>query len=400
MFLKTPKEERKRRFAALRKAMAAKEADYFVTGAASRDDGRGNVRYFTDYDIPCFEEYLVIPAEGKAVFFAHDGGTAAAVRAWSEGQEDEFLPEVRMIPAEEYNTAPGACVGRFLKEQAEKAGRSGRKIRAGLCGLAGLSALFADSLRAEAGGVSFVDMDAGMQAIRMLKSPYEMELSRAAIRLNEENFAYYVSRIREGKREIEVLEEASSHAFSLGAERLFFLAGTGRCPVCRPVPLLRLQNHVFASGDLHAVVLEHSAPGGHYSEISRHISLGEPDAEVRAAYAALTQAQEAAFAAMKPGNTVGNVAREAERALKETPFGAWMNEAPPAAMGHSQGLDVWEFPRIISTDETPLLPGLRLNLHPAAGLKDGGRVSFCDLYVITENGAEKLSALPDEMIQL
>ena len=394
--MRIPSEEIKRRYAALREMMAEKELDYLVTGSSARDESRGMLRYFTDYDIPCFEEYLVIPMEGSPVFFAHDGGTKSAMEELAASYEgDAAVQEIRVIPADEFPREPARCVSLYLNEKSQT---RGRRLQVGACGLTGLSVRFASSLFETADGLDFVEVDLEVQKIRTVKSPWERERSLEAIRLNEWNFRYYLSLLRPGVREIEALPEAASHACRLGAERQFWLADTGKRPVCRPVPLLRERNHVFQEGDLHAVVLEHAAPGGYFSELSRHISFGKPDREVVYAYEALKSAQEAAFAAMKPGNTVGDVAREAERALKETSFGAWLHTAPPTAMGHSQGLDVWETPRIIRGEETPLLPGLRLNLHPAAALSDGSRVSFCDLYEITEQGAKRLSELPPEVI--
>lgn len=385
--MKTPKEELAARLARVRRAVEAAGAEVLVTGSSAQYDHRGMLRYLTDYYVSVFEEFLVIPLEGPVVFFAHDGAGASYMR------ELGTTDEIRLIPGEEYLTGPGKCVAEYLKEK--------RFSCAGLSGLSGLSASFYRSFTETASGIRQQDMTKEIQRIRMRKSPYEMELSREAIRLNEEVFRYYLANVSAGASEQEAIRRAAAYGWEAGCEDQYWLADTGKGPVCRPLPLGREKDHVWQTGDMHGIVLEHSADGGHYSEISRHIAIGREDPAFTAAYEALAEAQEAAFAVMKPGRTVGEVAEAAENVLRKTVFGAsYARGAAPLCLGHGQGLDVWEYPRIIRGDETVLVPGMRLNLHPPAELPDGTSVSFCDLYGITETGAEKLSSLKDRVYRV
>ena len=382
--MRTPKEELAARLSRVRLAMEKAGADVLVTGSSAQEDHRGMLRYLTDYYISVFEEYLVVHREGPVVFFAHDGCGASYM------EELGTVDEIRPIPGDEYNACPGKCVADYLCEKGVR--------RAALAGLSGLSAPFFRSLTEKAGGVIWTDLTEAVRAIRMIKSPYEIALSKAAVRLNEADFLCYLDQVKAGACEWEAIQAAASYAWKLGCEDQYWLTDTGVKPCWRPLPLAREKRRIWKPGDLNGIVLEHSAEGGHYSEVSRHIAIGEaPEAWVKA-YAALAQAQNAAFAAMKPGNTVGQVAEAAEAALRETEYGVLFAAGQkPAAMGHSQGLDTWEFPRIIRGDETVLQPGMRLNLHPSVKTSEGAAVSFCDLYLITESGAEKLSALKDEI---
>lgn len=385
--MRTPKEELAARLSNVRRAMEEAGVQVLVTGSSAQYDHRGMLRYLTDYYISVFEEFLVIHREGPVVFFAHDGAGASYM------EELDTVDEIRILPGEEYLSCPGKCVAEYLKEK--------RVARVGLAGLSGLSASFYRSLTETAAGISWRDLTKEILQIRMRKSPYEMALSREAIRLNEEVFHYYLAQIAAGKPECEAIRRAAAYGWEAGCEDQYWLTDTGKGPVCRPLPLARDKGHVWQPGDMQGIVLEHSADGGHYSEVSRHIVIGREDSAVAEAYEALAGAQEAALAAMKPGRTVGQVAEAAEKALRETAFGApYAEEAAPLCLGHGQGLDVWEYPRIIRGDETVLTPGMRFNLHPPVKLADGRQISFCDLYAVTETGAEKLSTLEDRVYRV
>jgi Xaa-Pro aminopeptidase len=153
---------------------------------------------------------------------------------------------------------------------------------------------------------------------------------------------------------------------------------------------------MWQEGDQIGIVLEHSAPGGHYSEVARHVFIGEPDREFKEGYELLKEAQAAGFEAMKPGNTVGDVAQAVENVMTKSAYGAYLKDGVNN-MGHGQGLDIWEYPMINREDKTVLAPGMRLNLHPNVKFQDGKTANCCELYLVTENGAEKLSTLPTEL---
>ncbi|MCI8515023.1 MAG: aminopeptidase P family protein [Lachnospiraceae bacterium] len=385
--MKTPGEELAFRLAKVRRAMEEAGVEALVTGSSAQYDHRGMLRYLTDYYISVFEEFLVIHTDGPVVFFAHDASGVSYM------EELGAVDEVRPIPGEEYTVRPGKCVAEYLKER--------RISHVGLAGLSGLSAAFYRSFTEAAEGLLQRDMTRELWQIRMRKSPYEMALSREAIRLNEEVFRYYLTQVAAGKTEYEAIQRAAAYGWEAGCEDQYWLADTGKGTLCRPLPLVREKGRIWQVGDMHGVVMEHSAAGGHYSELSRHLSIGREAPAFTAAYEALAQAQEEAFAVMRPGNTVGQVAEAVETSLRKTVFGArYAKRAAPLSMGHGQGLDVWEYPRIIRGDETLLASGMRLNLHPSVELPDGTSVSFCDLYGITEKSAEKLSSLEDRVYRV
>ncbi len=382
--MKIPPEEIRGRWRRVRESMAESGIDILVTGASAQMEFRGVLRYLADYVLPVFEEYLVLPLTGAVTLFTHDA--AGADYAARYGVTDD----IRIVPGHEYNTDPGRCVADYV--------RSFGPGRVGIAGQAGLSANFYLSLLSHLGGQVPIDFTPRMKRIRMVQSPLELRLSEAAVRLNEETFRHYLQFVGPGRRELDAIAAASRFAAEAGAEELYWMAASGPKPRLAYLADARQRRHVWCGGDYHTVVLEHSAEGGYFGETTHLISLGEPAPNYARAFAAVGEAQRAAAARIRPGATVGELADAAEAVLIEwgyaRPRGAGER---PAAIGHGQGADVWEFPRIVSGDTTPIEPGMRFNIHPMIALKDGARITSCDCCVATEDGSRRLSTLPYEI---
>lgn len=378
-------EEIRSRWRIVRERMAASGVDVLITGASSQMDYRGVLRYLANYYLPVFEEYLVIPLNGPVTFFAHDPSGAEYAANYG------VMDEIRLIPGHEYNSDPGRCVADFVRSCAPK--------NIALAGHAGLSAGFYLSLQRHLGGCSLSDFTPQLNRIRMVKSPAEILLSEIAVKLNEDAFYHYLQFVGPGRRELDAIAATSRFALDNGAEDLYWMSSSG--PIPRPAYLAgaREQRHVWRKGDCHCIILEHSAAGGYYGETTHLISLGDPKPEHVKAFAVVGEAQKAAAARIQPGARVGEIADAAERVLIES--GSAQPRGPqqiPSAIGHSQGADVWECPRVVSGDDTVIEPGMRFNLHPAVVLPDGARITSCDCYIATETGARRLSTLPYEII--
>ena len=378
-------QEARARQQAVREAMAAEGIDVLITGASSQLEFRGILRYLANYYLPVFEEYLVIPLNGPVTFFAHD--PSGADYAANSGAVDE----IRIIPGNEYNPDPGKSVAGFVKSLAPKT--------VAAAGQPGISENFFRSLARHMGGAPLKDFTDALNAIKMVKSPAEIALTETAVKLNDDVLRYYMRFVKAGGREMDAIIESSAYTLKNGGEDLYWMASSGKVPHLAYMAEARRKRHVWQQGDYHYAILEHSATGGHWGEIMQLISFGEPKAEYRKAFDAVIEAIRAAAAMIKPGNTVGMVAAASDAVLvnhgymKPRPAGA-----PAGAIGHSQGVDVWEFPRITADDPTVIRPNMRFNMHPAAVLPDGAKITYCDCWISTETGARRLTSLPYEFI--
>jgi Xaa-Pro aminopeptidase len=365
--------------------MSESGIDVLITGSSAQIDSRGALRYLAGYYLPVFEEYLVIPASGPVTFFAHDA--CGADYAQKYGVADD----VRIIPNHEYNCSPGRCVAEFVMSQ--------RGANLGMAGWAGISANFYRSLKSGLGGHEINDFTDEMNIMRMVKSPTEIVQTEEAVRLNESVFYHYLSLVRPGVREMDAINEASGFALENGAEDLYWMASSDEIPYLAYLAEARLKRHIFKAGDYSYIILEHSAEGGHFGETTHLVSLGDPKPEYVRAFAAVGMAQRAAAERIRPGALTGEMADASHEALADAGYEDRSKSLrPSAAIGHGQGLDAWEFPRIASGDETVIQPGMRFNIHPAVVLPDGAKITSCDCYISTETAARRLSSLPYEII--
>ncbi|MDO4952706.1 MAG: M24 family metallopeptidase [Synergistaceae bacterium] len=381
--MKIPKEEFTARQQSLRRIMAERGLDAVCIAGSAQLDTRGVLRYFTDYYLPVFEEYLLVTRE-RSFFFVHDGCGADYAKRFCA------VDEIKIIPEADYNFDPAKPVADVLKELGCK--------NIGTCWGRQVSAGFCNSFAKHTKGISSADISMPVHRLRAVKSPAEIALMREAVKFNEKILDFYLSQTAAGKTEIDAVNKASLYALEQGAEDLYWMTASGKTPSLAYLAASRQQKHTWQQGDYHYVVLEHSVPGGCYSEITQLISLGKPKKEYEEAYKAVTEAQKAAASAAKTGQPVSKLAEASHKVLCE--LGYCAKESPVPCIGHSQGLDAWEFPRIAADETMTVQPGMRFNIHPAVILPDGAKITSCQSWLATENGCEQLSTLSDKIIVL
>lgn len=377
--------EARARQQAVREKMAEQGIDVLITGSSCQLEYRGILRYLANYYLPVFEEYLVIPQNGPVTFFAHD--PSGASYAANSGAVDE----VRIIPNHEYNADPGKCVAEFVRSLSPKS--------VAAAGQPGISENFFRSLARHLDAAPFTDFTDALNAIKMVKSPAEIALTEAAVKLNEDVLRHYLQYVKPGNREMDAIIDASAFTLKIGGEDMYWMVSSGPVPHLAYLAEARRKQHVWQPGDYHYIILEHSAAGGHWGETYQLVSLGEPKPEYVTAMRAVDEAIQAAADAIRPGATVGSVAEASDKTLVRLGYATPRPQGTPAkAIGHSQGVDVWEFPRIAADDPTVILPGMRFNMHPSVALPDGAVITHCDCWISTETGARRLSTVPCEIL--
>lgn len=375
--------ELQRRHRLLREAMESEGIDALVAGASAQLDQRGLLRWLFDYYLPVFEEYAVIPLDGPAVFFAHNGGSA------SHAAQCFLVNDVRVIPPKDWNFDRGRLPADFIRNHGFK--------KVGIAGTAGISAVFFRSFLAR---LSVLPADFSDRAAesRMVKSDEEIRLIKKTIELNEATLKVYLDHAEAGKPECEAMNAASCFAAEAGAEDQFWMEGTGTDGPPSPSPGALRTGRCRQKGDYAVVVIEHSASGGYFGEVVQTIRTGKRDSSLEEAHSAVIEAIRSASGMIRPGNRVGDVAAAAERTLIERGYPVSpAGDGSPSPVGHGQGLDFWEIPSVSSDNDRIIVPGMRFNLHPSASFPGGGKVSFCDCWISNEKSAERLSTLPCEI---
>ncbi len=161
------------------------------------------------------------------------------------------------------------------------------------------------------------------------------------------------------------------------------------------IPHALANNITFQPGDV--LVTGAGCPmWGYHSELERTMFVGEPNARQKALFAHMKNAQEIAFAAMRPGVRCGDV-DTAVRAYYDNnnlmPY--WKHHT-----GHAIGLRYHEGPFLDTGDETVLQPGMVFTIEPGFYAPDLGGFRHSDTVAITPDGIEIMTYYPREWPEL
>lgn len=151
----------------------------------------------------------------------------------------------------------------------------------------------------------------------------------------------------------------------------------------------------FAPGDM--LVTETSAPiWGYNAELERGMVVGPPTDEQRLLHGHVVAAQEAAFAAIRPGVTCADVDRAVMKYFEDNDLlEHWRQHT-----GHGIGLRNHEAPFLDLGDHTVLEPGMVFTVEPGLYDSELGGFRHSDTVVVTEHGMESLTDYPRDIDSL
>ena len=159
------------------------------------------------------------------------------------------------------------------------------------------------------------------------------------------------------------------------------------------IPHYRSGDRRMENGDL--VVLDFGGLlDGYAVDLSRTIVLGPASERAQRLFAAVADAQQAAFKAV----SIGRAATEVDAAARLVLERAGLGDAFSHGTGHGLGLEVHERPRVTryrpGLAAEPLEAGMVFTLEPGAYLAGWGGVRIEDDVVVTADGPEWLTDVP------
>jgi len=159
------------------------------------------------------------------------------------------------------------------------------------------------------------------------------------------------------------------------------------------VPHYRAGDRILTPGDL--VVLDFGGMfRGYAVDLTRTVCIGPAGARERRLLEDVAAAQDAGFAAARPGA----LATDIDRATREVMARAGLADAFGHGTGHGLGLEVHEKPRVaILRPELPgetLAPGMVFTIEPGAYFPGWGGVRIEDDAALTATGATWLTDVP------
>jgi Xaa-Pro dipeptidase len=228
--------------------------------------------------------------------------------------------------------------------------------------------------------------------LRMAKDTAEIAAMREAVRVIEESLRAAVDQIRLGMTERELAAIWDAEMTKAGGSPSFTTIVASGPHAANPHHTNG--DRAFESGDL--IIMDGGAwHDGYASDITRTIALGEPSPEARRIYELVQAANAAGRAAAKlPGATGESIDRAARQVIEDGGYGPQFLHRT----GHGLGLEVHEPPYIVAGSRDPLPAGATFTVEPGIYVEGIAGVRIEDDVVITEDGAESLTAFERDLI--
>jgi Xaa-Pro dipeptidase len=260
------------------------------------------------------------------------------------------------------------------------------------------------ALEASAENVEFVNGTPLIQAVRMIKSPGEVErllraCEQAGVRAGWEA-------LTPGMTEKELARVMGATMYQEGAEFgtqpsfLAMLSGPERYKTINALA----SDKVIAEGDL--IMIDGGAVyGGYSTDFIRQACVGEPTERQRRYFDICIEANDASIAAIRPGVTGADVYEAGVSVFEREGL---MEYNVLNIVGHGTGMEVHELPWLgerdtVYTSSTTLRPGMVVCIEPVIGGMDGpdwadGCFIVEEKVLVTETGHEVLTRdLPKDL---
>lgn len=239
------------------------------------------------------------------------------------------------------------------------------------------------------------ELDRHLAALRLVKTPQEMEKLRQAQQLTEFGFDHILSFIREGRTEREIALELEFVIRRQGAEGVsfdFIVVSGANSSLPHGVPTdKKVEAGDFVTMDFGAMV------DGWHADMTRTVAVGQVSERQQEVYDTVLRAQKAALAVLSPYITGVQGDAAARDVIREAGYGAYFGHGT----GHGVGVEIHEEPRLSPSAGDTLLPiGSVVTVEPGIYLPGQFGVRIEDMALITSDGCENLTASPKELIVL
>jgi Xaa-Pro dipeptidase len=242
-------------------------------------------------------------------------------------------------------------------------------------------------------GAAFADLQKVISnTLRLRKTGDEIARLRRAIAISEEALTATLDEVRAGQTEIEIEGILLRNLFSCGAEGLAFEPIVAAADNSyRPHAKAR-RDYRIKPGD--ALLLDFGAiHDGYLADITRTVFIEHCPNGARAFYETVRQANRAGRNAAQPGVTAHQLDDAVQNVLEASPYAEFVR----TKTGHWLGLDVHEDPYIMRGNHEVLESGMVFTIEPGLYDPSGIGVRIEDDVLITEDGAQTLTAFDREI---
>jgi len=243
-----------------------------------------------------------------------------------------------------------------------------------------------EALRASLGGAAIVSGTPIVDGCRMCKSPAELALMRQATAMTLRAQRLAAGLLHEGitSTAVKAFFDRAHRALGADAGSTFCIVQFGAA-TSHPHGIPGEQR--LRPGDL-VLIDTGCSVQGYNSDITRTYVYGRADAEQIRVWNLEHAAQQAAFAAVRPGVRCESVDAAARAVIEEAGFGpGYRTPGLPHRTGHGCGLSVHESPYLVRDDRRLLEPGMCCSDEPMIVIPGRFGVRLEDHFYVTPDGA-------------
>ncbi|MEU9097588.1 aminopeptidase P family protein [Streptomyces sp. NPDC048361] len=233
-------------------------------------------------------------------------------------------------------------------------------------------------------GTSYVSLTEALPMLRAVKDEHELARLEAAGAAADAAYEEIVTVRFAGRLETEVAADLAALLIKYGHAQVdFTVVGSGPNGA---KPHHEAGDRTIGHGDM--VVLDFGGlKHGYGSDTTRTVHVGEPTAEEQHVHDVVRAAQEAGFAAVRPGAACQDVDRAARAVIAEAGYGEYFIHRT----GHGIGVTTHEPPYMIEGEERPLVPGMCFSIEPGIYLPGRFGVRIEDIVTVTEDGGRRFN---------
>ncbi len=384
--------ELERRWAAVRSAMEREKIDVLLM-QNNNDHMGGYVKYFTD--LPATNGYPL-----TAVFPRDDLMTLVSQGPFGGVSNPTVNGDGVSRGVKQWLTTPSFASCHYTASyDPELAAQALAPYAGGTIGLLGtyqMSFALVDNLqKGRFSNSRFVDASDTVDRIKVIKSAEERQLIRRTAAMQDGAMHAAFAAIEPGMRDRDIAAIAQCHSQRNGSENGIYLCAS--MPPDRPAQFSQrhFQNRVIDNGDVVALLVEDSGPGGMYTELGRTCVVGKASAELKDEFAFALQAREFNLSLLKPGTPCKDIFAAYNDFMRK-------NDRPEEKRlhCHGQGYDLVERPLIRSDEPMTIAKDMNIVVHPTY-IRGHALSWVCDNYLIEADGpSERLHRFPEAITEL
>jgi Xaa-Pro aminopeptidase len=384
--------ELERRFGAVRAAMERDNIDVLIM-QNNNDYMGGYVKYFTD--LPATNGYPL-----TVVFPRDDLMTVVGMGPFGGEATPNANPDCIHRGIRQVLTTPSFASCHYTAVyDAELAARALAPYAGGTIGLVGsasLSFALVDHLqKGRLSNARFVDATDMVDRIKAIKSAEERELIRRTAAMQDGTMRAAFDAIKPGMRDRDIAAIAQCYSQRHGSENGIYLCASMPADTPSAFGQRHYQNRVIQEGDVVALLVEDSGPGGMYTELGRTCVVGKASAELKDEFAFALEARKFNLGLLKPGTPCADIFAAYNDFMRR-------NGRPEERRlhCHGQGYDLVERPLIRSDEPMSIAEHMNIVVHPTY-LRGHVLSWVCDNYLIEGNGpSERLHRFPEAITEL